>query len=153
MENDPWEGPRSGRRRRPGRSGPPQARAATPEMDDDALAEQVEAMRAELANSPVEVVIANHCYGLFELAAVYLSSSPMLARAVWPSTPWPAWSVPGGRLGEAEEQLKTLEPAQTGLCPVDGAQRAGAEAASAAGTNGGTAGRRHFRPGPCCRRR
>src|ERR1019366_1622583 len=42
-------------------------------LDDDALAAQVEAMRAELASAPVEVVVANHCYGLFELAAVYLS--------------------------------------------------------------------------------
>lgn len=33
-------------------------------------------MRAELANAPVEVVIANHCYGLFELAAVYLAQRP-----------------------------------------------------------------------------
>ena len=47
-------------------------------MDEEALAAQVEAMRAELANAPVEVVVANHCYGLFELAAVYLSQQPAL---------------------------------------------------------------------------
>ncbi len=35
-----------------------------------------------MAGTPPEVVIANHCYGLFELAAVYLSSSPpQLAEA------------------------------------------------------------------------
>ncbi len=33
-------------------------------------------LRQELADTPAEVVVANHCYGLFELAAVYLSSSP-----------------------------------------------------------------------------
>ena len=33
-------------------------------------------MRQQLADAPAEVVVANHCYGLFELAAVYLSSAP-----------------------------------------------------------------------------
>ena len=50
----------------------------TPEMDEEELAQQMAAMRAELANSPVEVVVANHCYGLFELAAVYLSQQPAM---------------------------------------------------------------------------
>ncbi len=58
--------------RRPRRAG------RRPTMDEEELAEQVAAMRAELANSPVEVVVANHCYGLFELAAVYLSQQPPL---------------------------------------------------------------------------
>ena len=47
-------------------------------MNEDGLAAEVEAMRTELANSPVEIVVANHCYGLFELAAVYLSQLPPL---------------------------------------------------------------------------
>ncbi len=34
------------------------------------------ALREKLAGAPAAVVVANHCYGLFELAAVYLSSSP-----------------------------------------------------------------------------
>jgi len=33
---------------------------------------EVDAMRAQLAKTPAEVVVANHCYGLFELAAIYL---------------------------------------------------------------------------------
>ena len=33
-------------------------------------------MRRQLADAPVEVVIANHAYGLFELAALYLGSVP-----------------------------------------------------------------------------
>jgi hypothetical protein len=44
----------------------------TPLNDD----EQVEVLRKELAGSDPAVVIANHCYGLFELAAVYLSDAP-----------------------------------------------------------------------------
>ena len=43
---------------------------------------EVDAMRAQLANTPAEVVVANHCYGLFELAAIYLSHTPpMLFQA------------------------------------------------------------------------
>jgi hypothetical protein len=37
---------------------------------------EVEALRRQLADAPAEVVVANHCYGLFELAAVYLSQTP-----------------------------------------------------------------------------
>jgi hypothetical protein len=36
----------------------------------------VDELRRQLAEAPAEVVVANHCYGLFELAAVYLSQSP-----------------------------------------------------------------------------
>ena len=47
----------------------------------DAQAE-VDAMRHQLANTPAEIVVANHCYGLFELAAIYLSQAPpMLFQA------------------------------------------------------------------------
>jgi len=36
----------------------------------------VDELRRHLAEAPAGVVVANHCYGLFELAAVYLSGSP-----------------------------------------------------------------------------
>ena len=36
----------------------------------------VDEMRAQLASTPAEVVVANHCYGLFELAALHLSQQP-----------------------------------------------------------------------------
>ena len=50
---------------------------------------------ASWPTAPAEVVVANHCYGLFELAAVYLSQTPPLLspRPRWPSTPWPPWST------------------------------------------------------------
>lgn len=38
--------------------------------------DEVDALRRELAGADPSVVIANHCYGLFELAAVYLSEAP-----------------------------------------------------------------------------
>jgi hypothetical protein len=105
------------------------------------MAAQLEAMRAELANSPVEVVVANHCYGLFELAAVYLSQQPPLLPQARLAIDALASLVDGlqGRLGEAEEQLKDgLGQLRLAYVQIDGAQRAGAEAASAAGVNGGT---------------
>jgi hypothetical protein len=49
--------------------------------DQGASPADVEELRRKLADSPPEVVVANHCYGLFELAAVYLSQSPPLLPA------------------------------------------------------------------------
>ena len=39
-------------------------------------ADELERLQAELAASDPAVVISNHCYGLFELGAVYLSADP-----------------------------------------------------------------------------
>ena len=110
------------------------------EMDEDALAEQVAAMRAELANSPVEVVVANHCYGLFELAAVYLSQQPPMLPQARLAIDALGALVLGleNRLGDAEEQLKDgLSQLRLAYVQINGAQLAGAEAASAVGVNGG----------------
>jgi len=110
-----------------------------PELSEQELAAQVEAMRAELANSPVEVVIANHCYGLFELAAVYLSQQPPLLPQARLAIDALGSLVGGleGRLGEPEEQLKDgLSQLRLAFVQIDGARRAGAEAASSSGVNG-----------------
>jgi len=96
-------------------------------------------MRAELANSPVEVVVANHCYGLFELAAVYLSQQPPLLGQAQVAIDALGSLVAGleGRLGEAEEPLKDgLSQLRLAYVQIDGAQRAGAEVASVVGVNG-----------------
>ncbi len=98
-------------------------------------------MRAELANSPVEIVVANHCYGLFELAAVYLSQLPPLLDQARLAIDALGCLVDGleGRLGETEEQLKDgLSQLRLAYVQIDGAQRAGAEVASSAGANGGS---------------
>ncbi|MDA8075919.1 MAG: hypothetical protein M0Z40_11940 [Actinomycetota bacterium] len=51
--------------------------ARIPGADEGGSADaDVDALRRELAEAPADVVVANHCYGLFELAAVYLSGSP-----------------------------------------------------------------------------
>ncbi len=33
-------------------------------------------LRQQLADAPAEIVVANHCFGLFELAALHLSLQP-----------------------------------------------------------------------------
>ena len=96
-------------------------------------------MQRELANAPVEVVVANHCYGLFELAAVYLSQVPPLLPQARLAIDALASLVDGlkRRLGEAEDHLKDgLSQLQLAYVQIDGAQRAGAQAAAAAGGNG-----------------
>ena len=113
------------------------------ELSEEELAQQVAAMRAELANSPVEVVVANHCYGLFELAAVYLSQQPPLLSQARVAIDALGSLVTGleGRLGEAEEPLKDgLSQLRLAYVQIDGARRAGAEAASAVGVNGESTG-------------
>ena len=64
-------------------SGPPPARSAADvawERGDSAGGEPTEEEMRELARqlaaAPPEDVIANHCYGLFELAALHLSQQP-----------------------------------------------------------------------------
>ena len=129
-----------------GSSGPPPGAAGEPfgaggdddddRVDDDALAAQVEAMRAELANAPVEVVVANHCYGLFELAAVYLSQQPPLLSQARLAIDALGCLVDGleGRLGEGEPALKEgLTNLRLAFVQIDGAQRAGADVASVVG--------------------
>jgi hypothetical protein len=112
------------------------------QIDDDALAAQVEAMRAELAAAPVEVVVANHCYGLFELAAVYLSQQPPLVDQARLAIDALGCLVDGleGRLGEGESALKEgLTNLRLAYVQIEGAQRAGASVDSVVGVTPETA--------------
>jgi hypothetical protein len=108
-------------------------------LPDQEVAARLEEMREELVNAPVEVVVANHCYGLFELAAVYLSQQPpMLPQA---QLAIDALGVLvdglGARLGEAEGSLRDgLSQLRLAYVQIDGATRAGADVASSAGRNG-----------------
>ena len=104
--------------------------------------QQVEEMRRQLAATPADVVIANHCYGLFELAAVYLSQTPpMLPNARLAIDAMTA-VVTGleGRLGDSEPQLlEGLSQLRLAYVQIEGAQRAAGEAAGTAPTNGAPA--------------
>jgi hypothetical protein len=101
------------------------------------------AMGEELANAPVEVVVANHCYGLFQLAAVYLSQVPPLLDQSRLAIDALGLLVTGleGRLGESEDQLNEgLSQLRLAYVQIDGAHRAGAEVVAGAGANGGSTG-------------
>ncbi len=114
----------------------------TPTGEDEDLAAQVEAMRAELARSPVEAVVANHCYGLFELAAVYLSQQPPLLDRAQLAIDALGCLLVGleGRLGDAEPSLKDgLSQLRLAYVQIDAARQAGTESAAATGANGGSA--------------
>jgi hypothetical protein len=45
-------------------------------QDETATEEELVELARQLAAAPAEDVIANHCYGLFELAALHLSQQP-----------------------------------------------------------------------------
>ncbi|HEY1734652.1 MAG TPA: hypothetical protein VGG23_09405 [Acidimicrobiales bacterium] len=68
----------------------------------------VDELRRQLAEAPPEVIVANHCYGLFELAAVYLSQSPPLLDEARLAIDALGYLVDGlaERLGDAYAALK-----------------------------------------------
>jgi hypothetical protein len=100
------------------------------ELAADAQA-QVDAMRAQLANTPAEVVVANHCYGLFELAAIYLSQSPPMLFQARLAIDGLGYLLNGlkGRLGEAEPALfESLSQLQLAFVQLEGVEKTASEA-------------------------
>jgi hypothetical protein len=100
----------------------------------------VDAMRAQLAGTPAEVVVANHCYGLFELAAIYLSQSPPMLFEARLAIDALGYLLDGlkGRLGEAEPALvESLSQLRLVYVRVEGAEQTDAESSANAG-NGET---------------
>ena len=63
----------------PGSQGPPAGGSGPggPEdLSEEELRAQMDELRDQLAKTPAEVVVANHAFGLFELAALHLSLQP-----------------------------------------------------------------------------
>ena len=90
----------------------------------------VDAMRAQLANTPAEVVVANHCYGLFELAAIYLSQTPPMLFEARLAIDALGYLLDGlkGRLGEAEPALlESLSQLRLVFVRLEGAENSVAE--------------------------
>lgn len=56
-------------------AGPPPGGTSGPQSEEELQAHLAE-LRDQLARTPAEVVIANHAFGLFELAALHLSLEP-----------------------------------------------------------------------------
>lgn len=83
----------------PGHAGPAQ---------EEELAAQMAAIREQLADTPAAAVVANHAYGLFELAALHLSlRPPQLGEAQLAIDAFGALVEGlGSRLGEHEANLR-----------------------------------------------
>jgi len=97
--------------------------------ESEALDEEVEvdALRRQLADTPADIMVANHCYGLFELAAIYLSQRPPLLPQAQLAIDALGALIEGlaGRLGETELQLKeALAQIRLGFVQVEAATRA-----------------------------
>ena len=100
-------------------------------------------MRAELAATPPEVVVANHCYGLFELAAVYLSQVPPMLYQARLAIDALGALLDGlrGRLGEAEPSLlESISQLRLAYVRLEGAEHSAAE--TAAGSDSAANGQR-----------
>jgi hypothetical protein len=93
----------------------------------------MEAMRAQLASTPAEVVVANHCYGLFELAAIYLSQTPPMLFQARLAIDGLGALLEGlkGRLGEAEPALlESLSQLRLAYVSLEGAEASATESAA-----------------------
>ena len=109
-------GPTAGRRppapaaRATAPSAPPASAGGPDEVtaeEEAALAAHLEELRGQLLSTPPEVVVANHAYGLFELAALHLSSRPPGFDQARLAIDALGALVEGlaGRLGQAEQSL------------------------------------------------
>ena len=78
------------------------------EQERAQLAGELDELRRQLLGTPVEVVVANHVYGLFELAALHLSQQPPGLEPARLAIDAMAALVEGlaGRLGEPEASLR-----------------------------------------------
>lgn len=104
---------------------------------------QMDELRRQLAEAPAEVVVANHCYGMFELAAVYLSQEPPLFAQAQLAIDALACLVDGlgSRLGEAQGPLQeALAQVRLAYVQLDAAHKAAAAAPGTEGAGNGSAG-------------
>jgi hypothetical protein len=110
----------------PGSPGPPPAGPPS-SADPGEAPPDVEELRRQLAEAPAEVVVANHCYGLFELAAVYLSQTPPLLAQAQLAIDALGYLVDGlgDRLGELRGSLtEALAQIRLAYVELDAAEQA-----------------------------
>lgn len=116
--------------------------APAEEVPTEPTEADLDALRTQLAETPVASIVANHCVQLYELAALHLSLRPaQLAEAAVAIDALGAL-VEGlaGRLGEDEGTLHdALAQLRIAYVQIKGAQAGGAPAA-AEPTSGGTDG-------------
>ena len=114
---------------------PPDDSVAVPTAEAQA---EFDAMRRQLASTPAEVVMANHCYGIFELATIYLSNKPPMLFEARLAIDGLGALLDGvkGRLGEAEPSLlEALSQLRLAFVQLEGAERAAAESAANSAQN------------------
>ena len=77
-------------------------------VDEAEFEAKMDQLRAQLAEAPAEVVIANHCFGMFELAALHLSLQPPKLEEAQLAIDALGAVIEGlaGRLGDEEQQLR-----------------------------------------------
>jgi hypothetical protein len=99
------------------------------------LAGRLDELRRQLLGTPAEIVVANHAYGLFELAAIHLSQQPPRRDEARLAVDAMAALVEGlaGRLGDAERSLQDAL-AQIRLAFVQINEAAAATGGEAGGT-------------------
>lgn len=120
-------------RNEPAAAPPPPPDAGGPseaELTDAELQARMEELRAQLAHTPAEHVIANHCYGLFELAALHLSLDPPQLDQAALAIDALGLLVEGlaGRLGEQETQLReALAQLRLAFVQIRGGMEAGVD--------------------------
>jgi hypothetical protein len=116
-----------------GRERPEPPPEPPPQAVDPETAAEMEELRQQLADTPAEVVIANHAFGMFELAALHLSLQPPQLEQAKLAIDAFAALVEGltGRMGEFEPQLRD-GLAQLRLAYV---QISGAASASSTGSD------------------
>ena len=126
----------------PGRPESPPGPSGADDEDPGTLSAEaqaeIDAMRQQLAQTPAEVVMANHCYGIFELATIYLSNSPPMFFEARLAIDGLGALLEGvkGRLGEAEPSLlQALSQLRLAYVQLEGAERAAAESAASADQN------------------
>ena len=85
----------------------PEPDPAAPLSEEEVEAKMAE-LRQQLAETPAELVVANHCFRLFELAALHLSLQPPQLPQAKLALDALGSVVEGlaGRLGEPEQQLR-----------------------------------------------
>jgi len=78
------------------------------QLTDEEMAARMVELRDQLARTPAAAVVANHAYGLFELAALHLSLDPPQLDEAQVAIDALGAIVTGlvGRLGEAEHHLQ-----------------------------------------------
>lgn len=94
----------------PSGSAPPGFDDLTPEQQAEAraMAEEMAEVRRQVAEVPAAVVVANHAMGLYELAAIHLSSNPPQLEEARLAIDAMTALIGGvqGRLGEHEQVLQ-----------------------------------------------